>query len=255
MTDEPRTDDAVEIGSHVYGVVPAGRPPLADGATGLDGTPLRLVPRGDLAVVVNDVRLERPPGRKADLMAYREVLDGLAASGPVVPVQFGSVLLDDESALSEVLDGREHGLGELLEELTGRSQFQLRASYHEGVALREIVESDPTIAGLREATRAAPEDAAYAERVRLGELVAHAMEDKRAEDTQVVLDVVMPLVVEVRTSLESSTEGIARIALLVEDPRTEALEAELEALAEAVHERISLSLVGPMAPYDFVEGP
>ena len=33
-----------------------------------------------------------------------------------------------------------------------------------------------------------------------------------------------------------------------------ALERALEQLAEAIHERIRLALVGPMAPYDFVEG-
>jgi Gas vesicle synthesis protein GvpL/GvpF len=35
--------------------------------------------------------------------------------------------------------------------------------------------------------------------------------------------------------------------------RVDALEEELEVMAEALHERIRLRLVGPVAPYDFVE--
>ena len=44
------------------------------------------------------------------------------------------------------------------------------------------------------------------------------------------------------------------MALLVDDERRGELEQHLESLAEAVHERIRLRLMGPMAPYDFVGG-
>ena len=45
--------------------------------------------------------------------------------------------------------------------------------------LREILEGDPEIAGLREKIRSLPEDATYYHRVRLGELVVQALEDRR----------------------------------------------------------------------------
>jgi hypothetical protein len=44
------------------------------------------------------------------------------------------------------------------------------------------------------------------------------------------------------------------VALLVDDDRAGAFEAHLEELAEAVHDRIRLRLVGPVAAYDFVGG-
>ena len=44
------------------------------------------------------------------------------------------------------------------------------------------------------------------------------------------------------------------VALLVDDERRADFEEQLESLAEEVHERIRLRLVGPMAPYDFVGG-
>ncbi|MGH8938674.1 MAG: GvpL/GvpF family gas vesicle protein, partial [Actinomycetes bacterium] len=236
----------------VYGIVHADRP--VDGMTGLDATPLRLVQHGGLAAVVNDIQVERPPGRKADLMAYRRVLDDLAAVGPVIPVQFGSVMLDDDSVALEVLDGREDWLFEMLVALRGRSQFHLQASYHEDVALKEIVDANPLVARLRERTRALPEDASYADRVQLGELVAHAMEEKRTLDIQALLEVVSPHVDDLRVTPRADAEGLATIALLVDDAHTAELEDELESLAEDVHERIRLGLVGPMAPYDFVDG-
>ena len=42
------------------------------------------------------------------------------------------------------------------------------------------------------------------------------------------------------------------VAVLVDDDRRDEFEQQLEDLAEAVHERIRLRLVGPVAPFDFV---
>jgi hypothetical protein len=41
-------------------------------------------------------------------------------------------------------------------------------------------------------------------------------------------------------------------ALLVDTARSQELEDTLEHLAETAHGRLRLSLVGPLAPYDFV---
>jgi Gas vesicle synthesis protein GvpL/GvpF len=40
--------------------------------------------------------------------------------------------------------------------------------------------------------------------------------------------------------------------LLVDNDRVSALEETLEELAAAAHERLTIRLLGPMAPYDFV---
>ena len=55
---------------------------------------------------------------------------------------------------------------------------------------------------------------------------------------------------------ESSRPGggathLLDLAVLVEDELAPEFEDALEVLAEAVHERIRLRLVGPVAPYDF----
>ena len=47
-------------------------------------------------------------------------------------------------------------------------------------------------------------------------------------------------------------EHVLKAVLLVERTHREAFEDVLEGLAETIHERIRLSLVGPLAAYDFV---
>jgi hypothetical protein len=239
-------------GLFVYGVVPADAQ-VPDDLTGVEDAPVTTVVRGPVAAVVGEIDLTRTTGRRADLVAYGRVLDALVASGPVAPVQFGSIVLDEQGIEEDLLTPNEDYFVDLLEQLAGRSQLNLRATFVEEVVLAEVVSADPEIRRLREITRDLPEEAAYADRVRLGELVAAAVEDKRIDEVEGLLDSILPFTAGY--SLRPGGGGLEHlldVALLVDDERRAELEEHLEGLAEAVHERIRLRLVGPVAPYDFV---
>jgi Gas vesicle synthesis protein GvpL/GvpF len=244
--------DPGDRGLFVYAVVPADLEPPGD-LHGLDDEPLRLVRHGRVAAVVSDMALVRPAGRRADLTAYTQVVESLASAGPAAPVQFGAVALGEEALEEDLLGPAENDLAEVLEILRGRVQYNLKASYVEDVVLAEVVSADPTIRELRERTRLVPDDAARADKMRLGELVSQALEDKGADDGGLVLDTVLPLV-EDHVVRPSSPEHPLDVALLVADERQDELVDRLEELAEAVHERIRLSLVGPLPGYDFTGG-
>lgn len=238
-------------GLFVYGILPADAVG-PDGLTGVDEGPVHLVSGGRVAAAVARIGLDRRPSRRRDLLSYHAVLDALAESGPVAPVRFGSVLPDAEALVEELLVPQEEGLVQLLERLRGRRQFNLRATYHEDVVLAELVHTDPEIRALRQRTRDLPEDASYPDRVRLGELVARELEARGADDAAMLLDVVLPHAVEYVVRADPGGGQVLDVALLVDEERTAAFERALEELAEAVHERIGLRLVGPVAAYDFV---
>jgi hypothetical protein len=182
------------------------------------------------------------------------VVDALAAAGTVVPAQFGSVLADRTSVVEDFLTPNAERFAGLLADLAGRAQFTLRATYNEHAVLAEVVAEHPEIAALRQRTRDLPEDAAYGDRVRLGELVARAMEAKSDDDGRVILDAVLPHVAAHHVRPGAGVDHLLDVAFLVDEDRREEFEDTLEALAEAMHERARLRLLGPQAPYDFVEG-
>jgi hypothetical protein len=184
VTASPSLAELTESdGLYVYGVVLADPGRLPAGLTGVDGSPVELVALGDVAAAVGRIALERPPGRRADLLAHSAVLDALAAGGPVVPVQFGAVVPQLEDVVADVLAPRAERFAGLLAELAGRQQFNLRGRYNEAAVLAEVVAEDAEIAALRERTRELPEHVGQAERVRLGELVSRALEVKREHPT------------------------------------------------------------------------
>ncbi|NYJ03426.1 hypothetical protein HNR19_004124 [Nocardioides thalensis] len=241
----------VESGLLVYGVVPAGTA-LPD-LSGVGDAPLSLLPHAGLAAVVGPVPIDRPRVGPAELRAYHAVVDALASAGPVAPVRFGAVLRDEADVVDALLAPHAATLTELLATLEGRRQLKLRARFVEDVVLAEVVAADPVIRDLRERTLAAPEAVSWADRVRLGELVAHAVEQRRDAEAGALWDLVAPHAVELRESPGSGTDHVVDLALLVDDDRIPGLERTLEAYAEAAYDRVRLSLSGPLPPYDFVE--
>ena len=235
----------------VYGVVDAGSA-IPDDLEGIDDAPLWTVDSEGLAAVVSEFALERPPGRRKELVRYSEVLDSLHAATTVAPVGFGTVLPDEQAVVEELLAARADHLAAVLEDVIGRSQFNVRAIYHEEVVLTEVVSEDPEIARLRELTRGLPEEAAYGERVRLGELVARAVEHKQHHDADELLRRILEYSVAHVVRPTSGLDRVLDVSLLVDDDRRERFEEALEELAEDVHERMRMQLLGPMAPYDFV---
>ncbi len=251
------SDDAAveqDCGWFVYAVVDA-ESELPAGLAGIQDAEAELVSCGPVAAVVSRFDLARPGGRSADLWSFHGVVDAVAeALDAVVPVQFGSVLVDRESVAEEFLASQEAYLAELLDQVRGCGQLTVQAEYDQDAVLREVVASEPEVAVLRERTRGLPEDAALGDRVRLGELVGAAIEARRAADAAVLLDAVLPLAVGHVVRPVSGLTRVVDVALLVENARRDELENRLEVLAEEVHERMAVSLVGPTAPYDFAGG-
>lgn len=247
MVDQ--VDTHREIGYYVYGIVSSDveLPPLR----GLDDVEVELVALDDLAAVVSSFALDRPPGRKAELVAHSRVVDALAEAGAVVPVQFGSVLEHDAAAVEELLGDHAEIARDTLEQVQGRRQMNLRVSYVEERVLEEVVREDPRVAELRERTRGLPEGAVHPDLVELGELVSAALEAKSAADAELVLQAVQRHEVELVERAGGGVDHVIDLALLVDEDRLEALEQMLEEQAEATHGRLRWRLVGPVAPYDF----
>jgi hypothetical protein len=164
------------------------------------------------------------------------------------------VLHDHDAVVDDVLDPDVARWTALLEALSGRRQFNVRASYNEAAVLQEVVAEHREVAELRQRTRALPEEVAHPDRIRLGELVSRAVDVKREEDAAMVMQLILPHVVSYAPRQGKGLDHVLDVAFLVDDDRRDAFEDALESMAEAWHERIRFQLVGPVPPYDFVEG-
>lgn len=254
MTVASTSEAAVDAGEalYVYGIVPAATA-LDDEEAGLGmGKPVRVVAEGPVAAVVETVEVDRPLGRRRDLIAHSAVLNALASRGPVLPMRFGSVVPDETTVREELLGPRHEHFEALLEQVAGKVQLTLRGRYLLDTVLEEVVAADPRIAHLRERTAGLTEEESYYDRIRLGELVAQAVDVRRDRDAQSIVAALAPHVEDYLLRDTSGMDGLVELALLVPADGVPRLEQAAETVAEAFAGRAELNLVGPMALYDFV---
>jgi len=238
-----------DVGFYFYGVVPAGTD--VAGLHGLDEVEVQAVEHGGLAAVVSTLTLERPPGRSAELVAHARVVDALAEVTEIVPAQFGSALEHDLAEVAAFLDDEGEQFRRVLARLHGKVQLNLRATYQADQVLTEMVQQDPVVSELRDRTRHLPAGEPHPELVRLGEAVSRALRRSQADDAEWLLEALLPHV-SAHVVRPDGEYDVLDAALLVERPVVGVLEERLEELAEGVHERMRLGLVGPGAPDDFV---
>jgi hypothetical protein len=246
------TADVVsDLCSYLYGIVDAGFE-LPPDLVGVDDRAVRLLPAGPVAAVISDIDVSRPLTRREDLLAHGRVLDAVAAAGTVIPVRFGSVLEQASDIRANVLEPHADRLVATLDELRGRAQFVVHASYDEQQLLSEIVAESPQIAELSARTRGQPEDASYPDRVRLGTLVMRAVEAKREADGAQLISALRAHATAHNPRAVGGTDQLVDVAFLVDAGERPAFEQAAERVAADLAGRARVRLVGPTAPYDFV---
>ena len=236
---------------YVYGVVAAegSEPPKAEG---IEAAPVRLVGRPDLGALVSDLDADALSAPKA-VRAHWRVLEEASANATVVPARFGMVLADDDAVRTELLEVNEPALAALLQELAGKVQLTVKGEYDEDAMLREVVRTTPAVAALNARISSVPAEAAYYDRIRLGELVAEEVERRRLADTDQALRLLTPVAVEVSEQEVRTATAAFDLAFLVPRDGVEAFTKAVRALDKAVGDRIALSYVGPAPPYSFAE--
>jgi Gas vesicle synthesis protein GvpL/GvpF len=188
-----------------------------------------------------------------ELLAHSRVLENALEQGAVLPMQFGVVMPSESSVRDELLDAHRPALEAQLEEMTGKVEVNVKGLYDEESVLREILAENPEIAAMRESTQRSSEDAAYYERIRLGELITEALAAKRDADEGLVLDRLGPHALAVEPGQPIHERMVVNASFLVERERLEEFDGALEELAAENHPRIGFKLTGPLPPHSFVE--
>ncbi|MGP4028230.1 GvpL/GvpF family gas vesicle protein [Actinomadura sp. 3N407] len=241
---------------YVYGVTRSGTA-LPGDVNGLDDLPVALVEDGGVcAAIVSDLPRDRALGERADLVAHQRVLNALVDAGTVVlPFRFGAALADRAAVEKELLAGNSERFGHVLDQLDGKIELRLKATYVQDAVLREIMAAEPEIAELSRRLREVPPDVAdavYYDRIRLGELIAQSMERLREADGRTLLDGAAPAAEAVAAKTPVREEDVLDASFLVRADRRAEFERAVDELARDHADRVKVRLIGPLPPYDFV---
>jgi hypothetical protein len=146
----------------------------------------------------------------------------------------------------------------MLRSFDGRVEMAVSALYREDVVLGEVIAENREIERLRQAIQGKPADATYFERVRLGELVANAVDAKRAADAAQIVEALRPYATAFQQSDLLHERMVVNTAWLVERAGLDDFDAAVERVSSERAERMQFKLTGPLPPFSFVsagEGP
>jgi hypothetical protein len=238
---------------YVYGVVPADVE-VQKNAKGVGDPPaaVDIIREGDIAALVSTVSTDNPLGRPEDLQAHAQLLDGTAGVAPVLPLQFGAVMTDEESVAEELLRGHHDEFANALEALEGHAEYIIKGRYDEQEFLSQLLSENAQAQKLRDEIQNTPKDAARNSQMALGELIANVIEQQRQAHTNAVAEELDGIAEQINPREPTHEWDAVHLALLAEVERQQELEEVLERLNQEWQGLATLRLLGPLAPYDFV---
>jgi hypothetical protein len=243
------TDPAGKV--YVYGVIAASGD-TAPQVEGIEAAPVRLVGRPELGALVSDLGTDALSAPKA-VRAHWRVLEEASQDATIVPVRFGMVMDSEDAVITRLLEGNQETLSALLHDVAGKVQLTVKGKYDEDRMLREIVQSTPAVAELNERLRTVSVEAAYYDRIRLGELVAAEVDHRRVADSNAALARLQPLAEAVREQEVREPSAAYDLAFLVRREAIDDFSKGVRELDREVGDRIELSYIGPAPPYSFAE--
>src|SRR3954452_23913162 len=215
--------------AYVYGVTRAGATERSPGE-GIDGQLVEVVTHDGLAALVSDAPNVPVKANRRNLMSHSRVLQSVIAHTCVLPMRFGVVMPGREAVEAELLEAHRERLEEHLHVLDPYVELDVRGLAAEHELLQAVVAARPDIARLRAQIEGRPVESTYHESIRLGELVAHAVTEKRDQIAQRIVAQLEPLAAAVRAVDPMHDQMVANVAFLVERERVAEFDAAVDAL-------------------------
>jgi Gas vesicle synthesis protein GvpL/GvpF len=240
-----------DVSVYVYGVLPASDQARIS-VGGVEGAKVRTIQHGGLAALVSSVEADALAAAR-ELRAHWRVLEEASKATTVLPVRFGTVMESEDAVRERMLEPNSAGLTELLDELAGRVQLNVKGDYDEERMLSAVVREVPAVRTLRERVQKLSDAAGYYDRIRLGEVVAAEVARRREDDTALVLARLEPRSVATSAEQPHSPNAAFNLAFLVDGSEVDAFSEAVGQLRTELGERVRLDYVGPLPPYSFAE--
>jgi hypothetical protein len=234
--------------TYVYGITRA-EPELPD-VGGVEDAELRIVEHDAVAAVVSDAGEGPLRATAAGLKAHTRVLDELAAGLTVLPLRFGTVVTDDRAVVDAMLAPNIDHLTELLDRLDGHVQLTVKVFNDEDAILRDVVETDSRVGGLWKKVQGIPAEAAYYDRIALGQEIARAVEQRKVGVAQPLFDALVELSADAQAKEPKQELLVLDADFLVPRSQLEQFDAKVDALAKDRPE-LEFRYLGPMPAYSF----
>ena len=238
---------------YIYAITRAGAPiPVGLPCVGNPDSGLRSISIGALAAIVSAVDEPEVMAARRHMMAHTKLLEAAMAIATILPMRFG-IIVDSVDAIAAAITPKANDLLAMLDNLDGRIEAGIRASWNEAVLYHEIVAVRPDLGRRADAFKKVNPNATYYDRIDLGRDVDSAMAVKRFEEKKVLMARLKPLAIKHVDLPEGDDMNVMNVALLVDRAREAEVVAAIEAIDREEGNRLNLKIVSPAPVYNFVK--
>ncbi|MBI5300073.1 MAG: GvpL/GvpF family gas vesicle protein [Deltaproteobacteria bacterium] len=236
-------------GKYIYGIIATDETPNF-GSIGVGGHHDEVTSIGvnGLAAVVSNALMDHYVLSRENFTAHTKVIEKIMESHTVLPMRFCTVA-ETADAIISFLKRNSRQLKNELKEISGKVEVDIKFVW------KEMKEIYGEIAKENKKIRAIKAQGVMRDQrslVHIGELVAIALEEKKAVEGKEYLRLLKKMAKDFCEMEAKGDEMVAHAAFLVEKDRLGEFDNVVEKLGDDSGNRIQVHYVGPMPPFSFV---
>jgi hypothetical protein len=243
-------------GFYIYGIISTGQEQeFGPVGIGEKGDTVHTVHYQDLAAIVSSSPIIKYPVTRANSMAHIKVLEMAMQNYTVLPVRFCTIAENTEIIIEKVLQARHQEFVDLLAEMEGKMELGVRARWTDLNAIfAEVVEENKDIKAIKEALlNERNEQKKYAGKIKIGQLVQKALEEKKKREARELLEALKPLSLGYKENQIYGDMNLISAAFLITREQESRFDLKMQEMEKAYGTRKQLKYIGPVVPYNFVE--
>lgn len=235
-------------GKYIYGIIDTDEAPNF-GSIGIGGRSDEVTTIGTkgLAAVVSNASMDHYVLSRENVLAHAKVIEKVMESYTVLPMRFCTVSETANEVLS-FLEGNIKDLKNMLRDIDGKVEIDIKILWSDMKKIYdEIVKENKKIRELKaKGTQQNQQSLIHA-----GELVATALEEKKAVEGERYLKPIKKTTKDFKEMEPSADAIVAHAAFLIDKGWLREFNDKVDTVGDEFKDRIQIHYVGPMAPYSF----
>ena len=222
--------------------------------TGVGGSTVYAIARHGLGCFLSDYsgrELRALPKEEVvrSLLAHQAVVEEIMEKHAILPVKFGTVVDGEAEAFTFLSQGHRR-LAEALVQLQDKVEVEVAATWDTTLVLRELSNREEIAQAKAAAAGMSPEDVMQ-QHIRLGQLLKEALDQRRDEYRERMLEFLRPLAVDVQPNVLVSDQMVMNVAFLVQRAQQPDFDERVGELNDLFNDQINFRIIGPLPPYSF----
>jgi len=236
-------------GKYIYGIIAThGAPAFNVTGIGGDRDTVTTICSSGLAAVVSTASMDHYVISKNNLAIHTKVIEIVMNSYTILPMRFCTIA-ETADGIKDFLKTNARVLKDMIRDIEGKVEVDIKVMWKEMKKIYEEIRME------NKKIQKLWSDSHTLDRPQLvhaGELVATALEEKKAEEKEACLKAIRRNAEKHQDMETAGDEMVLHTAFLIRKNKLLEFDTAIDKLQETVKDKINIYYVGPMAPLSFV---